>query len=304
MATTFIEAAGVVRTAQGYAVDPSNVIILPEISGRAEASSVTELAQSIKTGGQLQPALIWKNREGWPVLAAGHRRLRAIVEINKNLADGEEKRRLLFHTILAKNESEAFLFTLRENRDKLTPSPIDDGTNCLILRNKFGRSDEEIAEIFFPGPRNAEEAAKNVRTIRNWMSLLDLSPEAQEEYRSGFLGTTAAIQLSKLSSEVEQNKVITQAKQNGAKKIKVADVAKAAKKRTVQPDLDKRDATSRIKSRLEALVELAENAAILAMGCLADDREESLILDFSRMVLADARKLDIALPAEAGKVYA
>ena len=130
MAVSWNADAKVSRTGQGYSVDPLNVITLNDLSGRFEATDVTALAQSIKANGQRQPALCWKNDEGWPVVAAGHRRLRAILQLNEQEKDPEQEVESIVQLCSRlRRKSEAFTYTVIENRDRLNPSPLDDGHN-------------------------------------------------------------------------------------------------------------------------------------------------------------------------------
>ena len=68
MAVSFIDAAGVDRTANGgYSVLPENVIIKVELSGRSEETDVSELAEDIASRGQLVSAICRRDDKGWPV---------------------------------------------------------------------------------------------------------------------------------------------------------------------------------------------------------------------------------------------
>jgi ParB/RepB/Spo0J family partition protein len=225
MAVVWNESAGVDRTANGgYTVSTENVILKPELNGRSEDTDVSELAEDIASRGQILPAICSKSPEGWPVLIAGHRRLRAIAELNKTLPV-EGKVKLRFNYAPTKNDEEALDLTVAENRNRTDVNPLDDAYNINIYMVKFGRGLEEIGKKYFPGANTPEKVAKAVAWVKERQKLLELTPEAQEKLRKGEFSTSAAQQLAKLQP-VAQNVILSKAEKEG-KKLKVAD-AKAA----------------------------------------------------------------------------
>lgn len=304
MAVNWNPEAGVTRTGQGYSAKPLNVITLNDLSGRFEATDVSDLARSIKANGQRQPALCWKNDEGWPVVAAGHRRLRAILQLNEQEKDPNKKLNLLFNFVPAKTEAEAFCYTIVENRDRLNPSLLDDGHNQQILKLKFGKSEEDIARIYYPEISTPEELAKAVREVKNCLALLELSPEAQEEYRKGFMSTSAALQLAEIPSRKQQNAVIEKAKKDGEKKLKVGD-AKAAKEES-QGKIPKPEKTHNISenSPIKLLAKFrifAELAGALAAEVVAEDfgrdYDKDTAKEFAEQIAVMCKKLGVPLEA-------
>ena len=309
MAVTWNQDAKVSRTGQGYSVDPLNVITLNGLSGRFEATDVSDLARSIKANGQRQPALCWKNDEGWPVVAAGHRRLRAILQLNEQEKDPNKKLSLLFNFVPAKTEAEAFTYTVIENRDRLNPSPLDDGHNQQILKLKFGKSEEDIARIYYPEISTPEELAKAIREVKNCLALLELSPEAQEEYRKGFMSTSAALQLAEIPSRKQQNAVIEKTKKEGGKKLKVED-AKAAKEESQgkppKPEKPAKEIKDNTPVKLLAKFRIfAELAGALAAEVVAEDfsrdYDKDTAKEFAYQIAVSCRKLNIPLEAKLDK---
>jgi ParB-like chromosome segregation protein Spo0J len=253
--------------------------------------------------------LCWKNDEGWPVVAAGHRRLRAILRLNEREKDPNKRLNLLFNFIPAKTEAEAFCYTIIENRERLNPSPLDDGHNQQILKLKFGKSEEDIARIYYPEISTPEELAKAIREVKNCLALLELSPEAQEEYRKGFMSTSAALQLAEIPSRKQQNAVIEKTKKEGGKKLKVED-AKAAKeesqgkpapKPTKQHDISE---NSPVKMLTKFRI-FAELAGALAAEVVAEDfgrdYDRDTAREFANQVAVMCRKLNIPLEASLDK---
>jgi ParB-like chromosome segregation protein Spo0J len=292
MAVIWNEAAGVDRTANGgYTVLPKNVVLKPEFSGRSEETDVSELAEDIKHNKQIVPALCYKDEDGWPVLIAGHRRLRAISLINEGLPE-EDQLRLKFNYEKVKSEEEALDITVAENRNRTDINPLDDSYNISVYMTKFGKGIEEIALKYFPGAKD-EKLKSAIIWVRERQRLLELSPEAQERLRNGEFSTSAALQLAKLQP-TEQNRAIQNAEKSG-KKLKVKD-AIAAKRAETNPTPAK---------LLKKLKILAEVAGALAAEDMAKEfhrsRDPEMIKEFAPQLLVMCYKLGIALEPHSQK---
>lgn len=303
MAVNWAAEAGVQRTAHGYSVLPENLVILPELSGRMDATDITDLAKDIDVNGQLEQGVCWKNEQGWPVLAAGHRRYRAVVRINEGITDPDMKRRFLFNFIPAKNESEAFDYTVRENRNRVNPSPLDDAHNMHVYQTRFGLSEEQIARKYFPGDLTQDELTKALRYVKECLALLELSPTAQEELRRGFFSTSAALQLAAIPSRKTQDEVIAQAKSQGKKKIKVEEAKQAKESAQGKPKSSPVKISDNAPAKLlEKHKILAELAAACATEILcAEDPDQEVLMDYSRSILKMANDLRVPLLPEASK---
>jgi len=231
MAVVWNADAGVERTRHGYSISPEKVIILPELTGRYENTDVSDLAADIKENGQLEPAVCWKDENGWPVLAAGHRRWRAITEINKGRKQ-ENRMQLEFIYNEAKTPEEAFDYTVMENRNRAEPTPLDNAYNMHIYQTRFGLGEVSIAKKFFPGIKG-DEIDKAVKKVRSSLKLLELTPEMQALLKEGKMSTSAAEQIAKLP-RMTQEKVARMAEQlskksasGNKKQIQVAAVKQA-----------------------------------------------------------------------------
>lgn len=314
MAVTWAVESGVTRTANGgYSVMPENVILKPELNGRSEETSVEELAEDILYHGQIVPALCYKSPEGYPILLAGHRRLRAIVLLNKSVKKGEEKKSLIFNYAYnsegkpVKTEEEALDITVAENRNRTDVNPLDDAANCALYAHKFGKSTEEIAKKYFPGADTPEKLAKAVLWVKERQKLLELSPEAQDKLRKGEFSTSAAMQLSKLQP-VAQNKLLKEKEKSG-EKLKVKDVqekvaevqGKPAPKPAKQHDISE-NTPSKLLVKYKVLIELAGAlAAEVVAEDFSRDYDKDTAKEFAYQIAVACRKLSIPLEASLDK---
>lgn len=306
MAVQFNSDADVQRTAHGYSVLPENLVIIPELSGRAEATDIDGLASDILANGQLEPAVCWKNNEGWPVLAAGHRRYRAVSKLNEGKSS-EQKRRLLFNYVAAKNEEEAFDYTVRENRNRINPSPLDDATNMHVYQTRFGLGDEQLARKYYPSILSAEDLAKAVAEVKSTLKLLELSDDNKELMRQGKLGTSAALQLASIPNRKTQDDIAQESlTKNKGKKVKVADVKEAKTKQgiTKQKTVTNISQNTPVK-QLEKFRVLAEIAASLASECMAKEFRRNVdketVIEFAQQILVMCAKLNVPLESSSDK---
>ena len=203
------------RSSSQYAAYPEDILIDPELNGRHEHTSVEELAADIAANEQLQPVVCRKDEKGRPVLSFGHRRYRAICLLNER--NPKNPRKILF-VYKRMDAGEAFVAAIGENRFRKDVSPIDDAANIEILRRRFGKTDEDIAAIYFPEATTEEEAKAALRFVKDRSALIELAPEAAQAVRDGRIKVTAAKALSKLTREQQRIKV------SKAGKIKGADV--------------------------------------------------------------------------------
>jgi ParB-like chromosome segregation protein Spo0J len=289
------------RTANGgYVVAPENVIIKPELSGRSEETNVDELAEDILHRGQLVAAIAYKTAEGWPVLIAGHRRLRAIVQLNRAISDPAKKIKLKFNYSAVKSEEEALDLTVAENRNRTDVNPLDDAANCAIYQHKFGKGVEEIAKKYFPGADTPEKLAKAVAWVKERQKLLELSPEAQDKLRKGEFSTSAAQQLAKLQP-VDQDKLI-KAKEKSGEKLKVKDVKEKVEEAQGQPPKEKKSIAENSPVKLLAKFKIfAELSGALAAEVMAEDfgrdYDKNVAVEFAQQIAVMCRKLGIPLEA-------
>ena len=299
MAVLWTEEARVSRAANGgYVTMPENIILKPDLNGRSEDTDITELAEDILHRGQLISGICCKSEDGWPVLIAGHRRLRAIVELNKSVPNPEERTQFKFNYIQVKNDEEALDLTVAENRNRTDINSMDDATNIAIYVNRFGRSLEDIARKYFPGATSPTKLAAAVQWVKDRQKLLELSPEAQDKLRKGEFSTSAAKELSKLQQK-DQNKVLKDAEAKG-KKIKVRD-AKNAVEAVTPPKPRKSISENTPVKLLNKFKILAEAAGGLAAEVTADEPDWDVVSDLARSLMIMCKKLGIPLLPKADK---
>lgn len=295
MAVTFHPDAGVDRTANGgYTVFPENVILKPELSGRSEETDITELAEDILHRKQLVPAICYKSQEGWPVLIAGHRRLRAIAELNKSLPQ-EKRIRLKFNYAEVKTDEAALDITVAENRNRTDTNVLDDSYNISVYSEKFGRGIEEIAKKYFPGADSPEKLEKAINWVKDRQKLLQLSTEAQEQLRKGEFSTSAAMQLTKLQP-VDQNKLLKNKAEKG-EKVKVKDVKEALDSSKPARKISDNSPIKLLKKHQI----LSELGCSLAAEVISEDPDWEVLMELARTAIVMGRKLNVPLLPNANK---
>ncbi|HRP11733.1 MAG TPA: ParB/RepB/Spo0J family partition protein, partial [Terricaulis sp.] len=135
-----------------------------------DESDLTELAGSIKTHGVLQPILVRPIPDGKYEIVAGERRWRAA-------------QRAGLHSIPAVirdlNEVEVLEIAIVENVQRTDLNPIEEAQGFQALIDRFGRTQEEIAEA----------VGKSRPHIANMLRLLKLPDDIQEMVRDGRLSS-------------------------------------------------------------------------------------------------------------------
>jgi len=191
------------RSGALYVDYPENILIDPELNGRHELPDIEELAADIEAHGQYTPVVVRKNDAGQAVLVYGHRRWRALLLLNERNPDNKRK---ITCNYVALTEAEAFAAAIGENRFRKDVSPIDDAENIRIMRQRFAKSDEDIAAIYFPQAKTDEAKTEALRFVKQRAALIELAPEAAQAVRDGRVKITAAVHLAKLSRD--QQKVV------------------------------------------------------------------------------------------------
>ena len=133
-----------------------------------DEAELNDLASSIKTHGILQPILVRPIADGKYEIVAGERRWRAA-------------QRAGLHTIPAVirelNEVEVLEIAIVENVQRTDLNPIEEAQGFQALIDRFGRTQEEIAEA----------VGKSRPHIANMLRLLKLPEDLQEMVRDGRL---------------------------------------------------------------------------------------------------------------------
>lgn len=240
-----VEFTGNVRRTSEYRALPEDIEIRAELNGRHDKPDIEWLIQDILKHGQHTPVLVW-NDGGQMVLAAGFSRWRAVSEINKR---GLTPKPLELRCAYTKcNERSAFLLNISENRFRNETTPVDDAHNIQRLLNSYQMTEEEIAKIYFPTAATSEELKKAVKWVKDRISLISLTPEAEEAVKTGRVAETAAAAISKLTS-AQQHELLKKEGKITGKDVKAMKPAtkKSAKRPTLDPEL-KRHITGVLES--------------------------------------------------------
>ena len=135
-----------------------------------DETELNELASSIRSHGVLQPILVRPIPGGKFEIVAGERRWRAA-------------QRAGLHTIPAVvrdlNEVEVLEIAIVENVQRMDLNPIEEANGFQALIDRFGRTQEEIAEA----------VGKSRPHIANMLRLLKLPEDIQEMVRDGRLSS-------------------------------------------------------------------------------------------------------------------
>jgi ParB family chromosome partitioning protein len=135
-----------------------------------DENDLTDLANSIRTHGVLQPILVRPIADGRFEIVAGERRWRAA-------------QRAGLHTIPAVvrelNEVEVVEIAIVENVQRTDLNPIEEAQGFQALIDRFGRTQEDIAEA----------VGKSRPHIANMLRLLKLPDDLQEMVRDGRLSS-------------------------------------------------------------------------------------------------------------------
>lgn len=172
-----------------------------------DEAALSELAESIKQHGVLQPLLVRPLADGGYQLVAGERRwrasrmagLREIPVVVKELTD-----------------TETMEIAIIENLQREDLNPIEEAEGLQALIDKCGFTQEDIAA----------SVGKSRPAIANSLRLLRLPPEVRDMTRNGIISAGHARALLALDGEA----VINEAAQNIVKnKLTVRDVERLAK---------------------------------------------------------------------------
>jgi len=130
-----------------------------------DASTLGELAESIREKGILQPLLVRKHGEGYELIA-GERRLRAAV-----LAGLKEV------PVIVRNEgdTEVHELSLIENLQRADLNPVEEAEAYRVLLEDHGYSQKDLAR----------KLGKDRSTVANTVRLLRLPGEIQEDLGAG-----------------------------------------------------------------------------------------------------------------------
>lgn len=197
-----------------------------------DEKGLQELAASIKKQGVLQPILVRKHGEKYQLIA-GERRWRAAIKAGLKEIPA---------MVMKASDEELLMLTLIENLQREDLNPIEEAKAYKTLQEKFGFTQEEIAE----------KVGKERSTVANALRLLKLPPIIQEAIANGEISAGHAKVLVSLPPE-EQLKLFKQIKE---KKLSVREVEKASKEKKQKVENVYSDLEELLTSILESKVKI------------------------------------------------
>ncbi len=214
------------RTSE-YRFLPEDLVIKPGLNGRAEPPDIEWLKRDILERGQLTPVVIRKDGDK-AVLVAGFSRWRAVSELNKGRKKEDKIQLRCTYTMCT--EEEGFLANIAENRFRNSTTELDDAHNIKALMVKWGKTEEQIASVYFPAASTQQEQKAALKWVRDTARLAQLTKEAEKALKEGRLKLPAAKAIAKLSEEQQQKAL------SGNGQVKASAIREAAGK-PKQPSL-------------------------------------------------------------------
>ncbi len=177
-----------------YLFYPEEIVVKPENNGRVVPSRVDRLIKSFESVGQLQPVSI-QNEGGSPVLVAGFTRWQAAMAFNKGKP---RDRQMRLRCVLNRgNALDTAVINIHENHFRDPTKEMDDAHNIAKLMDRFGKTAEEVAEIY----------GEDVKWVKKRLKLLKLSQPAQDAVVAGEVKVTAAEKIAALSAEQQREAI-------------------------------------------------------------------------------------------------
>ena len=214
-----------------------------------KAEELSELAESLKNNGLIQPPTVRKNEQGRYELICGERRLRAAQSI------GWDKIRV---TLIEADAQTAAIMTATENLQREDLNPIEEAESYKTLQEKFNLTQEAVAE----------KVGKGRATVANATRLLELPEEVRSLIETRVVSVGHAKLL--LSLEDDKNQILF-ARDVVDQKLTVRALEKkierfkspVVEKKTSTPDLPPayaKDLADKLKKYLGCAVRLTSSA--------------------------------------------
>ncbi|WP_411142347.1 ParB/RepB/Spo0J family partition protein [Streptomyces sp. x-80] len=154
-----------------------------------DEEALTELTNSIKEHGLLQPIVVRKVEQGGYELVAGERRFRAN-ELAGNITI--ETKILLSEGDVEISDMESFKKAMAENLNREDMLPLEEARGFKKIQDD--EEDSTPASV-------AKIVSKSVQYVNQRLALLALRPEIQAAVNLGHIGTQAAVQIAALSRD-------------------------------------------------------------------------------------------------------
>ena len=220
------------KRSDSFKVNPFDIKVNEDLRGRQFApadSAIVALATSMLDQTQLNPVQVRKLPDGNLQLVAGFTRTAAARLIRDGFTDLDGNQRqdaefLIKCVPTVADDKESFIANVVENALRNETSPIDDAFNQERLRERYGKTDQEIAKLYgYP----------NSNKVSRLKKLLMLSGEERELVHTGAMGVQAAIDMLELPAEARAA-IVAEAKEKG--KVNGADIVRQVREHHLNDD--------------------------------------------------------------------
>jgi ParB family chromosome partitioning protein len=184
---------------------------------RSSSSNLSELANSIKRKGLLQPVIVRTKQDGYFEIVAGNRRLRACKSLGW--------RKIICH-IIELDDKQAFEISLIENIQRESITPIEEAYAFKTYVSELGWGG--ISDL-------AAKIGKSISYVDKRLKLLELPPEVLEGISNSTISTSVAEELSFID---DASKQIEFAKMASRKKLSSRQARILAKRFKDSSDFD------------------------------------------------------------------
>ena len=164
---------------------------------------MSELKNSIKEKGILQPIAIRKTKKDSYEIIAGERRYRAAKELGL--------KKIPAYILSVNDQSEVMEYALIENIQRVNLDPIEESEAYELLKSKYGLSQNEIAE----------KVGKSRSFIANSLRLMKLPTSIKNDIKNNRLSMGHAISLLSLKNKTQMLAIADRTKN---KKLSVRNV--------------------------------------------------------------------------------
>jgi ParB family chromosome partitioning protein len=191
-------------------IDLSRIKRAPYFSRNMSNVTSTELANSIKEKGLLQPILV-RIKESFFEIVSGNRRYQACKSLGW--------RKIICH-VLELDEKEAFEISLIENiqRKRLDPKEEAEAFKSYIMDHGWGGISHLSAKI-----------GKSVSYVQRRVRLLDLAPDVLNSISNSSISTTIAEELLSIDDKDKQSQLTQLVSKNRLSSRKVRELVKDLK---------------------------------------------------------------------------
>lgn len=208
-------------------------------------AETSELSESIKKSGILQPILVRRKGDGMYELIAGERRLRAAKQASLQTVPA---------IVRNTSDEQAIELALVENLQRKDLNPMEEARGYQRMLKEFGYTQDSIAQ----------RIAKDRSTVANMMRLLNLPSEIQSFVESGELSTGHAKVILGLERPEAQVRLANQIRE-GQWSVREAErmasqlLRSPKRKRAVRVPSPHPDLEERLQKRLGTRVNIVKN---------------------------------------------